>query len=155
MNTKPTLRKAPITFTSTNIVIRMIDTIGFRYNCAIFKLDDSIDSFRPADSQMSFLELQEHIFDLLKFINKAINPNYQKSEFSKEKIHQQIEIIRERLNENNFKPEDVEIYEKDFWHVISGPLSDILTHIGQLNTYRSMAGNKNKKISYFKGIVSE
>jgi hypothetical protein len=35
----------------------------------------------------------------------------------------------------------ITINDLPFWHIINGPFSDALTHTGQINTLRRLAGN--------------
>ena len=39
-----------------------------------------------------------------------------------------------------------------FWHMVNGPLADALTHVGQINTFRRLAGNPCPEANVFKGI---
>ena len=42
----------------------------------------------------------------------------------------------------------------DFWYAINGPISDSLWHVGQIVSYRRMAGNPfNGKVSVLTGTV--
>jgi hypothetical protein len=38
-----------------------------------------------------------------------------------------------------------------FWYLINGPITDVLTHIGQINSWRRIAGNPFDRISPFTG----
>jgi hypothetical protein len=40
---------------------------------------------------------------------------------------------------------------KPFWHMINGPLSDALTHVGQINSFRRINGNSCGGANPFRG----
>ena len=44
------------------------------------------------------------------------------------------------------------IGDRPFWHVVNGPLSDALTHVGQLNMLRRQAGNPPVRANVFLGL---
>ena len=46
----------------------------------------------------------------------------------------------------------IQIREKPFWHIINGPVADALTHVGQINSFRRLAGNPTPKARVFVGL---
>ena len=38
------------------------------------------------------------------------------------------------------------------WNIMNGPLSDALTHVGQLNAWRRLNGNPTKPVNVFAGV---
>jgi hypothetical protein len=40
---------------------------------------------------------------------------------------------------------------RPFWHIINGPISDALSHVGQINSFRRLAGNPTPKANVFTG----
>ena len=46
----------------------------------------------------------------------------------------------------------IQIREKPFWHIVNGPISDALTHVGQINSFRRLAGNPTPKANVFVGL---
>ena len=46
---------------------------------------------------------------------------------------------------------EIEIEDRPFWHIINGPLSDALTHVGQINSFRRLAGNPVSGANVFTG----
>jgi hypothetical protein len=56
---------------------------------------------------------------------------------------------------NTLKDEElsrVTIDGNPFWYIINGPLADALTHIGQINSFRRIAGNPAPKARVFFGV---
>jgi hypothetical protein len=48
----------------------------------------------------------------------------------------------------------VRIEGKPFWHLINGPLADALTHVGQINSFRRLAGNPAPEANVF-GMIAQ
>jgi hypothetical protein len=46
---------------------------------------------------------------------------------------------------------EMEIEDRPFWHIINGPLSDALTHVGQINSFRRLAENPVSEANDFTG----
>jgi hypothetical protein len=53
------------------------------------------------------------------------------------------------LRETDLKK--IETSNRPFWHIINGPLPDALTHIGQINSFRRLAGKPVKRAQVFTG----
>ena len=57
----------------------------------------------------------------------------------------------------NKEVEEVKIYRRrndtiyPIWYLINGPISDVLTHIGQIASWRRIAGNPVERVSPFSG----
>jgi hypothetical protein len=49
----------------------------------------------------------------------------------------------------------ITINKKPFWHIINGPIADALTHVGQINSFRRLAGNPTPKVNVFIGLPPE
>jgi hypothetical protein len=45
----------------------------------------------------------------------------------------------------------ITIQDHPFWHLLNGPLADALTHVGQINVFRRLAGNPTPKAGLFMG----
>jgi hypothetical protein len=45
----------------------------------------------------------------------------------------------------------ITIDDHPFWHILNGPSADILTHVGQINVLRRLAGNPTPKAGLFSG----
>jgi hypothetical protein len=46
----------------------------------------------------------------------------------------------------------IQIRELPFWHIVNGPVADALTHVGQINSFRRLAGNPTPKANVFWGL---
>ncbi len=57
-------------------------------------------------------------------------------------MHWNIAILEETFSKmDNEELAAIQILKQPFWLVINGPLSDALTHIGQIATLRRIAGS--------------
>jgi hypothetical protein len=64
-----------------------------------------------------------------------------------------IHDLRERmLTMSDDELNTLQILVKPFWHLINGPFSDALTHTGQINSFRRLAGNPIAGANVFKGV---
>ena len=164
MNDYQTLPKPPEQITAGTILSRLVDSIGFRFRIATEELTDNEVHFRPVESSMSILEVSKHIYGLVYWSHKTFateieyNKNLQTFDDYRAEILKTCYQFREKLM--SLSKEEVEkttIYLKrtdtryPIWYLINGPLADALTHIGQINTWRRIAGNPCPKISPFTG----
>lgn len=159
-----TLPTTPKTISSGAILSRFIIAIGFRYQLATKNLTKHEINFRPVDGSMNMLELLDHIYKVLSWGYQAFDKNA-KIEFP-EKTYEgyrkgTLEIC-EAFNNRVLSMSDEEIQQTEvylkrmdttfsFWYLINGPIADVLTHIGQINSWRRIAGNPVDRISPFTG----
>jgi hypothetical protein len=67
-------------------------------------------------------------------------------------ILEMIYVLRESLiSLTDEELSRVTIDGNPFWYIINGPLADALTHVGQINSFRRMAGNPAPKARVFLG----
>ena len=158
------LPPAPPHLSSGTILSRFIVAIGFRYQLATKGLTKNEMEFRPVEGSMNMLELLDHIYKVLTWAYRAFSknaklesPNNTFNEY-REKTLQVCELFRQRLEEMSDEEIDqTEVYLKridthfSFWYLINGPITDVLTHIGQINSWRRIAGNPVDRISPFTG----
>lgn len=156
----------PRSISTTNAIARMIDGLVFRYYWATEGLTEQEFHFRPSPDSMSMLELNYHIYDLAYITNNTFGGNSTyKKEYLTSFLTARQEIIRlyeelsirlktmtsdEDLHDFSVNPKSVE-GEFPFWYVLNGHIADCLTHIGQLTSWRRIAGNPQPKISVFLG----
>jgi hypothetical protein len=158
------LPATPSSSSSGAILSRFIVAIGFRYQIATKGLTQNEIEFRPVEGSMNMLELLDHIYKVLTWAYKAFDKNAKleipSNTFDdyQERTLQVCESFRKRLEEmSDEEIEQTEVYLKridttfSFWYLINGPISDVLTHIGQINSWRRIAGNPVDRISPFTG----
>ncbi len=158
--------ETPPEINSTNCIARMIDGIGFRYYWATEALTDTDFLFSPGNDSMNMTELNLHIYDLAYITHKTfgLTAPYQKESFNNfiaarneilslyEAVSKHLKSINNDNSLNNYKVSPKSLNgEFPFWYLINGHISDCLTHIGQITSWRRIAGNPQPKINVFLG----
>jgi len=138
------------------ILVRMIDGLGFRFKWATENLRDEDFNFRPNSEIMSISELVEHIWGLVNWAKISIAGRGENKPKEITAVRQSVLDIFLELRQSLFSISEAElrnitIDNQTFWHIINGPLADALTHIGQINSFRRLAGNPTPKVNVFKG----
>lgn len=147
----------PPTVTPGSIVARLIDGLAFRFRWATHGLSAEEVRFGPAEGSMSILQLVRHIWGLVNWINLSITGHKRErpSEFQQLRIAVLDIIIDMRRRVANMSADElsrVTIEGLPFWHILNGPLADALTHVGQINSFRRLAGNPTPSANVFEGI---
>ena len=150
------LPAAPDEITAANIICRMLAGMGFRFYWATEGLTEEVYAFRPAEDARSIVQTVEHIWDLLHWTYRATNPvAHAKPSGAKELREGVLELIA--ILEDTFSKmaneqlAAIQVLKEPFWPVINGPLSDVLTHIGQIATLRRIAGSPVPDSNPFEG----
>lgn len=155
-------------YSGTNVMSRFIEALGFRYRWATEGITEKEFMFRPIENSMNIYELLEHLFSMANFVNHNLGGD----QFTGE-VPQSFEELRAKTLEvyneidTRFKTltdMEFEAYEKtridngatsSFWLMLNGPISDSLTHVGQITSWRRIAGNPQPNgINVFKGTVN-
>ena len=149
---------APETYSSSTIAARLIDGLGYRYYWATEGLTDDEMGYKISEDSRSFGETMNHIYGLCTLTLKTISGNDETYSSKKEMTWQekreatlynlkkasdllkttdpqnvaQMKIVFSRGDNSNTFP---------FWNLINGPISDALTHVGQILAYRRANGN--------------
>jgi len=149
-----------------SILIRLIDGLGFRYRWATEGLTADDLDFQPCDSSMDMKKLLYHVNGLVTWVQECLTgEERQEKEFNS---LEEIRIdtlntalnIRKRLTETT----DEELAELKctapwfkgtfpVWNLINGPISDALTHVGQIASWRRINANPIPKASVFWGTT--
>jgi hypothetical protein len=146
----------PLEISAGTILTRLLDGLGFRFywSTAELRKDDYI--FRPSSDCMSIEELIKHIWGLINWvIISSTEEKYQRpiaSEQIREQVLEMIFYLRnETLNMSTTEISMITINGRSFWHIINGPISDALTHVGQINSFRRLSGNPVSLANVFSG----
>ena len=150
----------PERVTAVCILTRLLDGLGFRFHWATEGLRPEDYSFRPGPDTMSVSELVRHIWGLVNWVGISVlgEPHHRPEEI--EAIRGQIlEIIwalREAVGSMNEEGLGrITIDGRPFWNMINGPISDALTHVGQVNSFRRLSGNPVYGANVFTGTPPE
>ena len=161
-------------YESGNIVVRMIEGLGYRYYWATDGLQAGDLDYKPSDSGQSTKETLKHIHglaDVLKNVSlnlPSISPAPNQSEDFVELRKQTLNYLEEAtVNFKNKTPKELAelkvIFERGgkqssfpFWNMINGPLADAIYHTGQVVSYRRSSGNPLPKgVNVFMGKTKE
>jgi len=156
----------PTEFSSTNVVSRMIEGLGYRYYWATESLNEDDLNYKPSQDSRSTFEVIEHIYGLSLAI--VLTMDGKEFDFSQDKLDYQ--GLREKTL-NNLKYVFNKLKETEdlstltitlnkggnkmsfpFWNMINGPIADAIWHCGQVVTNRRASGNPiNSKVNVFVG----
>ena len=144
----------PQQITATAILVRMLDGLGFRFRYATEGLTSSDYAWRAENGSRTIAEIVEHIWGLMNWICLNIFDTEESRPTDAETQRLQILELILKLRAYFEHIDDAElaritIEKLPFWHIINGPLSDALTHTGQINTLRRLAGNPPVKTRPF------
>ncbi len=161
---------APTEYTTTNVVARMVDGLGFRYYWASEGLGEEDLAYKPSEKARTIDETLDHILSLSAVIINSVTstPNIrpvdiveltyeEKRAKTLDNIKRSSEILKkssakdlERFNLVFQSPKNTSEYP--FWNQINGPISDAIWHSGQVVSLRRSAGNPfDSKISLLSG----
>ena len=158
------ISKTPNDLTATNTLLRMVEGLAFRYRWATENLSEENIKFKPHPTSMSIEEVNAHIFDLVDSTNRVFGGEKQNKDSlnSFQQIRMKSLLVLENLSEKLKKMSDKDLSEIEkktsrklpFWYWINGPLADALTHVGQITSWRRIAGNPQLKgVNVFIGTI--
>ncbi len=148
---------------ATNVIARLVDGLGFRYRWATEGLTDKEYNFKPCDSSMNLKELMEHIYNSSIIANRAFGGAVESNKRLENtaELRNETLIIYEALSTRLKEMDDIELYKlgsgnremgQPFWFMINGPIADALTHVGQITSWRRIAGNPQPRgVNVFSG----
>ena len=145
----------PGKITGTAIIIRMLDGLGYRFRYATESLTQKDYEFSPGKGCKTIGEIVEHIWGLINWVCQAIfeEKEVRPEGFEAQRIHILALITKlQTYFESIDDPElaHIAIAKLPFWHIINGPFSDALTHTGQINSFRRLAGNPTVRSDVFR-----
>ncbi len=165
------IQEAPNEISSTNIMVRMVQGLGFRYHWATQDLTEKDLKYRPSKDAISNFETIKHIYNLSNTIYNSTKTSTNIR--SEKKVPTDYRSLRretlnnlkltseafESFNDEELKNVKIIIqrksgnYEFPIWNLINGPISDAIYHTGQLVSFRRTSGNPIPKgVNVFLGI---
>ena len=164
----------PTDYTTGNIISRLIDGLGYRYYWATEGLTEQDLAFRPTEEARNTLETLVHIHGLSEVILNAPKhaPNIRSSakrDLSFDELRKETLVNLKNASDLCLGKSAVDISnmplvfqrgenksESPFWHMINGPIADVLYHTGQVVSFRRSAGNPiNAKVNVFMGKTGD
>ena len=146
----------PDTVSGASVLARMVDGLGFRFRWATEGLREDDYTFRPAEQCKSIREQTEHIWGLVNWIMLSLTGDSMERADTINLIRLSVlemivEIRRLLLTMSDDELKHARINDHSFWHIINGPVADALTHVGQINMIRRLAGNPTPEVNVFTG----
>jgi len=164
----------PSSFNSNAVIGRIIESLGYRYYWATEGLGDEDLEYRPVEGSRSTLEILEHMHMLSLMILNApqgginirptVTPDFNFDELrtsTLENLEKASQLIQSDSEEDLAKYKvHFRFGEKqaDFpiWNYISGPLTDAISHVGQIASFRRASGNPiHEGVNVFTGKTKE
>jgi hypothetical protein len=164
-----TLPPAPEMLTGPGVLARLVDGMGFRYRWATEGLVGVDLSFRANPEALTLGELLVHMHGLLGWVASSVRgPSVPEPDRLTPRPEAWPELradtlvrlvdLRQLLLETPAEQlaavtltGDPEKGPEPFWNAINGPLADFLTHVGQVASWRRMAGNPAPRADVFRG----
>lgn len=141
----------------------MADALGFRYFWATAELPDKALAFRPPGGGMDLGGLMRHLRDLSWKIMGTVTgetPDRSDADLAamRDSTLEWIKMASDALARMDASAlAGIRITssggdEGDVWTLIYGPMADFLTHVGQVNSWRRMAGSPAPAVQHFRGL---
>jgi len=151
-----TLPRAPDHITAANVIARILAGIGFRFYWVTDALTQKTYEFQPGPDARSILETVDHIWELLNWLYRAMDAKGTPKPAGALPLREATLDLIARLEEafSEMEQEElaaIQVLKEPFWPVLNGPLSDVLTHIGQIAMMRRMAGSPVALSNPFEG----
>ena len=122
-----------------------LSTIAYRFQKSVKSANEDFGNFRAADDSRTAGEIINHIFDIINKTKVFIREErFERKSPGQLDFRLEIERLHNTLEELDFilSEKDIDIdYSKK---LVQGPLSDVLSHIGQISLLRGLSGNKLK-----------
>lgn len=148
----------PDSITGPNMIVRMFDGLGFRFYWATEDLLIKDFVFQSTPDGKSIRDILDHVWGLVNWMSIHVLQLKNKRPEDHYDLRNNILLIIEKLRDEfakmvEKKLETIQIENKPFWHLINGPIEDAVSHIGQINILRRMAGNPPAELNPFLGIA--
>lgn len=147
---------------ANGVVVRLIDSLGYRFYWATEGLTEGDYEFSPGAGCQTIGALVGHVWRLANWIHhsvlgKGLDTNRSADpEGQREQVLHLLYHIRQHVAEIGQEA----LFQKSidglaFWHILNGPLSDALTHTGQITSFRRLNGNAVPRHYVFLGYQKD
>jgi hypothetical protein len=142
---------------AVGVVLRLIDGLGYRFYWATEGLAPGDYAYSPGAGCQSIGALIGHVWGLVNWIHGTVvgeGATWRPPDPAEQRLHvlALLAATRDRvaaLDEAALFA--LQIDGHPFWHVLNGPLSDALTHVGQIASFRRLHGNPVPRHNVFLG----
>jgi hypothetical protein len=142
---------------AVGVVLRLIDGLGYRFYWATAELTPSDYAFSPGAGCQTIGALVGHVWGLTNWIHTVVvgeGAAWRPPEAAEQRLHALalLAATRDRIASlDEAALFALRIDDHPFWHMVNGPLSDALTHVGQIASFRRLHGNPVPRHSVFRG----
>ncbi len=162
-----TIPEAPLEFSTGAVLARLVDGIAFRYRWATEGLRGEDLDFRPCEDRWNIREVMVHVLRLSEWIGKnvGIENDCEGTPEDVDGLRRQTLCVMQATRDKFASMSDEQIGALQMkrpggetypvWNMINGPLTDGLTHIGQINSWRRLNGNPPLPANPFLGVPPE
>jgi len=169
-----TFPSAPELVDGPGVLARLVDSMGFRYRWATEGLTDEAMAFRPVEGSMTLGEVLAHMNVLVRWtagsVSSSLDGETAGSYMDFVDVPEAWDVLRadtlDRLVDLRALLADADPGRlaaatitghpksgpQPFWSMLNGPLADFLTHVGQVASWRRMAGSPAPRADVFRGI---
>ncbi len=153
-----TIPDYPSSVSAGTVLARLIDGLAFRYRWATEGLSPDEMDFRPGAESMNLGQLLGHILSLVSWVDQIFGGEGRLGSEGLSLPELRVQTLRRCvvLRARLVRMSETEIAacagpDFEFWNLINGPVADALTHIGQVNAWRRLAGNPTPGANVFRG----
>lgn len=139
---------------AAGVVARLLDGLGFRFFWATHGLEEDDFDFSPKEGSNTLGWMVRHVWGLMNWIHlhafgsQASRP----SSITDQRDHALglIWTIRSHVAHlTSDELAEIRIEGLPFWHMVNGPISDAISHVGQINYVRRMMGKPSPGANVF------
>jgi hypothetical protein len=142
---------------AVGVVLRLIDGLGYRFYWATAGLAADDYAFSPGAGCQSIGGLIGHVWGLINWIHMNVVGG-EAAGRSPDPAEQRLQVlnllsaVRDRIEVfDEVALFALRIDDRPFWHMVNGPFSDALTHVGQIASFRRLHGNPVPRHNVFLG----
>ncbi|MHC4601356.1 MAG: hypothetical protein ACYS47_20360 [Planctomycetota bacterium] len=146
----------PGKITAGAVLARLLDGLGFRFRWATEGLREGDYAFKGCEETLSIGELTGHVWGLVNWVHLSLTGKEVERPAEPPRLRDSalrtIGALREivlAMTEEQLA--NARIHDHPFWNFVNGPLADALTHTGQINVLRRLAGNPTPRANVFQG----
>ena len=148
------IEEYPAHVNGPSVIARLLDGLGFRFYWATEGLRPDDYCFSPGSGCQSIGELIGHVWGLVNWISLSVfgqgEERPQEPPLQRARALAMLRVLRTHFAAlSDAELSAVTIDGRPFWHMLNGPIADALTHVGQINSFRRLAGNPTRRAKLF------
>jgi len=146
------LPEPPPAVDAAGVLARLVETLGFRYHWATEGLRSADLAFAPAAGAMELRALLRHIHALVVRVDVGLGGVAGPVTEPADDELRAATLSYLHATAHRLRVGRVDLAARPgFWRLINGPLTDALTHVGQINAWRRACGNPAVRVRFMEG----